>query len=63
LLSGYRGIKQREATVPIAAKAFIKEDGERVGQLYKSCGKPGQSFRMENPTIVITAEFHLSVRQ
>jgi serine/threonine protein kinase len=43
LLSGYKGIKQREATVPMAAKAFIKEDGERVIQLYKSWGKPGQA--------------------
>ena len=40
LISGYEGMKQREDKMPGAAKPFIKEDGERVPQLYATWGKP-----------------------
>ncbi len=43
LISGYEGMKQREGKMPGAAKPFIKEDGERVAQLYIVWGKPAKA--------------------
>jgi tetratricopeptide (TPR) repeat protein len=43
LISGYEGMKQREGKMPGAAKPFIKEDGERVTQLYIAWSKPAKA--------------------
>jgi hypothetical protein len=47
LLAGYKGMKQREATVPVAGKVFIKEDGERATRLY-IMGKPKEAVEWRN---------------
>jgi hypothetical protein len=39
VLSGYEGMKERESKLGIGAKSFLKEDGERVVQLYREWGK------------------------
>jgi serine/threonine protein kinase len=39
VLSGYQGMKERESKMPMGAKAFLKEDAERVVELYTAWGK------------------------
>jgi len=39
-VSGYEGMKQRESKLPMGAKPFLKEDGERAVELYQAWGKP-----------------------
>jgi hypothetical protein len=43
LLSGYAGLKQREAELPASAKARLNETGELLVQLYETWGKPDQA--------------------
>jgi serine/threonine protein kinase len=40
LISGYEGMKQREAKFPPVVKGWMMENGERVVELYKAWGKP-----------------------
>jgi serine/threonine protein kinase/tetratricopeptide (TPR) repeat protein len=40
LLSGYRGVMQRQAAVPLQDRRVFSETGERIVQLYKMWGKP-----------------------
>jgi len=40
VLSGYQGMKERESKMPMGAKAFLKEDADRVVELYTAWGKP-----------------------
>ena len=40
LISGYRGIVQRKATVPVSSLPFLEQAGENIVQLYTSWGKP-----------------------
>jgi urease accessory protein UreF len=40
LLSGYRGLIQRENTVPRENRSEILQAGERIVQLYQDLGKP-----------------------
>jgi hypothetical protein len=43
LLSGCKGMKQQEPTLPIGAKVFLKEDCDRVAPLYRAWGKPREA--------------------
>jgi eukaryotic-like serine/threonine-protein kinase len=40
VLSGYQGMKDRESKMPMGAKAFLKEDADRVVELYTAWGRP-----------------------
>jgi serine/threonine protein kinase len=40
LISGYEGMKQREAKFPPAVKRWMIENGERIVELYKAWDKP-----------------------
>ena len=58
VLSGYQGMKERESKMPIGAKAFLKEDADRVVELYTAWGKPQKAaewrekLKNEAPTAV-----------
>jgi hypothetical protein len=39
LLSGYEGIKAREAKLPASKKIYVSEAGERTVQLYEAWGR------------------------
>jgi serine/threonine protein kinase len=43
LLSGYEGMKAREAKIPAAGRARLVEAQERIVQLYEAWGKPEQA--------------------
>ena len=43
LLSGYEGMKQREAKIPPAGKPRLKETLQRLVQLYEETGRPAQA--------------------
>jgi eukaryotic-like serine/threonine-protein kinase len=43
LLSGCKGMKQQEATLPVGTKVFLKEDCDRVVPLYRAWGKPREA--------------------
>lgn len=43
LISGYEGMKKQEAKLPSGAKPFLKENGERIVELYKAWGKPDKA--------------------
>jgi tetratricopeptide (TPR) repeat protein len=43
LLSGYEGIKQREAAIPEVGKVRLKEAIRRLVQLYEETGRPAQA--------------------
>jgi serine/threonine protein kinase/Tfp pilus assembly protein PilF len=43
LLSGYRGLVQREATIPAAKRAELKQAGNWIVQLYQDWGKPDKA--------------------
>ncbi len=45
LLAGYEGMKQREQTIPAAAKGRIREALERLVQLYEATGKPDEAAK------------------
>ena len=47
LLDGYRGMKQREATIPPQGKVRIPEALERLAQLYKSIDKPDEAAKWQ----------------
>jgi tetratricopeptide (TPR) repeat protein len=38
LISGYRGVTQREATIPLEDRRVLSDAGERIVQLYESWG-------------------------
>jgi tetratricopeptide (TPR) repeat protein len=40
LLSGYEGMRQKEATIPVAKRAELKQAGNWIVQLYQNWGKP-----------------------
>jgi serine/threonine protein kinase len=40
LISGYEGMKQREANFPPVVKGWMMENGEHIVELYKAWGKP-----------------------
>ena len=39
-MSGYEGLKTREARIPAASKVWLGEAGMRLLQLYETWGKP-----------------------
>ncbi|MDO8794734.1 MAG: tetratricopeptide repeat protein [Vicinamibacterales bacterium] len=39
LVSGYEGLVQRQATIPVESRSALKEAGQRIVQLYQSWGK------------------------
>ena len=43
LLSGYEGLKAREARIPVPAKIRLTEAIDRLVQLYEAWGKPEQA--------------------
>jgi hypothetical protein len=43
LLSGYEGMKAREAQIPAPGKPRVTEAAERIVQLYEAWGKPEQT--------------------
>ena len=43
LLSGYEGMKQREARIPSAGKIRFQETFQRLVQLYEATGRPDQA--------------------
>jgi len=43
LLSGYQGMKQREAKIPLNGKPCLKETLQRLVQLYEATGSTGQA--------------------
>jgi hypothetical protein len=43
ILSGYQGMKARQATIPPPAKARLAEARDRVVGLYEAWGKPGEA--------------------
>ena len=43
LLSGYAGLKTREAKIPVPAKPRLPEAGERVVKLYEAWGQPDKA--------------------
>jgi tetratricopeptide (TPR) repeat protein len=43
VLSGYAGLRKQEATLPDYTRPFVKEDTERVVQLYQAWGKPDKA--------------------
>ncbi len=47
LLDGYRGMKQREATIPPQGKVRIPEALERLVELYKSIDKPDAAAKWQ----------------
>jgi hypothetical protein len=40
VVSGYDGLKAREAKIPVTEKTRLREAAERVVRLYESWGKP-----------------------
>ena len=55
LVEGYRGIKEREATLPADSKTRLTEALERIVQLYDAWGKPDQAenWRAKLPATTI----------
>src|SRR5262249_39827295 len=43
LVSGYEGMRVREATIGSLGKVRLPDAGERIVELYESWGKPGKS--------------------
>src|SRR5262249_35715880 len=43
LLSGYNGLKQREAQLPYMNRVFLKKGAETLAQLYETTGRPDQA--------------------
>lgn len=43
VISGYEGLMQREAKIPMQDRRFVSESGERIIQLYQSWDKPTQA--------------------
>jgi eukaryotic-like serine/threonine-protein kinase len=43
ILTGYEGMKAREAKIPVPAKPRLSEADEQVVQLYEALGKPDQA--------------------
>jgi tRNA A-37 threonylcarbamoyl transferase component Bud32 len=47
LLQGYAGMRQREATIPAAAKVRLKEALERLVELYTALDRPAEAARWQ----------------
>jgi hypothetical protein len=45
LLSGFEGLKAREARIPADQKGRVAEAGERIVRLYESVGKSAEADR------------------
>jgi hypothetical protein len=43
IVSGYEGLKAREARIPLPGKPRLREAAERVVQLYEAWGKPDKA--------------------
>jgi hypothetical protein len=48
LISGYEGLKAREATIAAAGKPRLPEAGERLVKLYDAWGKPEKAAQWRN---------------
>jgi serine/threonine protein kinase len=47
LLSGYQGLKQREADIPAQNRLHVKESLDRLVQLYEETGRPEQAAALK----------------
>jgi len=43
LISGYEGVVQQQATIPLQDRRVLAEVGERIVQLYENWDKPGKA--------------------
>jgi serine/threonine protein kinase len=61
LLSGYQGMKAREAKIPSKARDRLSEAAARVVRLYEALGKPEQAAEWQRTTSYLPAELPADV--